>query len=194
MPVRAMATGGVVTRPTLALIGEAGPEAVVPLPDYQYGGAPDPDLSAHLGNAPGADATPPTPSHEEIAAYIQQAARARGIDPNAALQVALHEGTNPATHRFDSPAQEAQFNTGRSWWPFQLHYGGAGYEQYGTTAGLGNDFTADTGIQPGDPRAWREATDYALDKAISNPSGWAQWYGSKPAKVAARQGLPARRG
>jgi hypothetical protein len=31
MPVRAMATGGVVTEPTLALIGEAGPEAVVPL-------------------------------------------------------------------------------------------------------------------------------------------------------------------
>jgi hypothetical protein len=31
MPVQAMATGGVVTQPTLALIGEAGPEAVVPL-------------------------------------------------------------------------------------------------------------------------------------------------------------------
>jgi SLT domain-containing protein len=26
-----MATGGIVTRPTLALIGEAGPEAVIPL-------------------------------------------------------------------------------------------------------------------------------------------------------------------
>jgi len=26
-----MATGGIVTRPTLAMIGEAGPEAVVPL-------------------------------------------------------------------------------------------------------------------------------------------------------------------
>jgi hypothetical protein len=32
-----MASGGVVTQPTLALIGEAGPEAVVPLADYQYG-------------------------------------------------------------------------------------------------------------------------------------------------------------
>ena len=31
MPVPAMASGGIVTRPTLALIGESGPEAVVPL-------------------------------------------------------------------------------------------------------------------------------------------------------------------
>lgn len=31
--IRALATGGIVTRPTLALIGEAGPEAVVPLKD-----------------------------------------------------------------------------------------------------------------------------------------------------------------
>jgi hypothetical protein len=183
-----MASGGIVTEPTLALIGEAGPEAVVPLSQYQP--PPDPDLSARLGNAPGPDATPATPSHEEIVAYIQQAAKARGIDPNAALQVALHEGTNPATHRFDSPAQEAQFNTGKSWWPYQLHYGGQGYEQFGTTAGLGNDFTARTGAMPGDPRAWREATDFALDQAIANPKGWAQWYGSVPAKVAPRQGLP----
>jgi hypothetical protein len=37
--IRAMAEGGLVTRPTLALIGEAGPEAVVPLssaPDYGF--------------------------------------------------------------------------------------------------------------------------------------------------------------
>jgi SLT domain-containing protein len=31
LPVPAMANGGIVTGPTLALIGEAGPEAVVPL-------------------------------------------------------------------------------------------------------------------------------------------------------------------
>src|SRR5690606_17465374 len=35
--VPAMASGGIVTRPTLALIGEAGPEAVVPL-DRGIGG------------------------------------------------------------------------------------------------------------------------------------------------------------
>ena len=31
LPVPALAKGGIVTKPTLALIGEAGPEAVVPL-------------------------------------------------------------------------------------------------------------------------------------------------------------------
>jgi hypothetical protein len=35
-PIVPMAGGGIVTQPTLALIGEAGPEAVVPLADYQY--------------------------------------------------------------------------------------------------------------------------------------------------------------
>lgn len=34
----ALAAGGIVTRPTLAMIGEAGPEAVVPLSRYQRGG------------------------------------------------------------------------------------------------------------------------------------------------------------
>src|SRR5215471_9319938 len=43
-PVRAMASGGIVTQPTVALIGEAGPEAVVPLND--------PSLTAHLGGVP----------------------------------------------------------------------------------------------------------------------------------------------
>lgn len=33
--VHPMADGGIVTQPTMALIGEQGPEAVVPLPDYQ---------------------------------------------------------------------------------------------------------------------------------------------------------------
>jgi hypothetical protein len=201
--IPAMAKGGIVTRPTLALIGEAGPEAVVPLGQYQYGGpdpgvaahltgppAADPDLTARLTGEPPAPPAPATPSHDEIVAYIRQAAQARGIDPNAALQVALHEGTNPLTHRFDSPAEQGTFSTGRSWWPYQLHYGGPGYEQYGTVAGLGNDFTARTGIEPGDPNAWQASTDFALDQAIANPRGWAQWYGSGPAKVAPRQGLP----
>jgi hypothetical protein len=183
-PIVPFASGGIVTKPTLALIGEAGPEAVVPLPNYQ---PPDADLQTHLGNA-----APPT--HDEIVAYIRDAAQQRGIDPNTAVAVALHEGTNPATGRFDSPAEQGSFPTGKSWWPFQLHYGGAGtpYEQYGSVAGMGNDFTAKTGWQPGDPRAWKDATDYALDQAVANPGGWSQWYGSIPAKVAARQGLPRR--
>lgn len=155
---------------------------------------PDPDLTTHLGGEPMTPPTPQPPTHDEIVAYIRQAAVARGIDPEVALRVALHEGTNPKTGRFDSPAEEARFDTGRSWWPFQLHYGGKGtpYEQYGSKAGMGNDFSAATGFEPGDPSAWQASTDYALDQAIASPSGWALWYGSRPAKVAPRQGLPRR--
>ena len=34
---QALAAGGVVTRPTYALVGEQGPEAVIPLRDYDAG-------------------------------------------------------------------------------------------------------------------------------------------------------------
>jgi hypothetical protein len=36
--IPAMASGGIVTRPTLGMIGEGGPEAVVPLDEYEGGG------------------------------------------------------------------------------------------------------------------------------------------------------------
>jgi hypothetical protein len=168
-----MAGGGVVTQPTLALIGEAGPEAVVPLTP-----SPTPPLRA----ADAADRGQPTP--DEINMYIADAAAKRGIDPGTALAVAYHEGT--ATGQ---PNARGTFATGSSWWPFQLHYGGPGYEQFGTVAGLGNDFTAQTGYQPGDPRAWQAATDFALDTVLHR--GWyPTFYGSVPAKVAPTQGLP----
>jgi hypothetical protein len=169
MSIPAMAGGGVVTQPTVALIGEAGPEAVVPLTPSRPADAID------RGQ----------PTTDEINQYIAAAAQQRGIDPGTALAVAFHEGTASG-----QPNARGTFATGSSWWPFQLHYGGAGYEQYGTTPGLGNDFTAQTGWQPGDPRAWRAATDYALDVALQR--GWyPTFYGSVPAGVAPRQGLPA---
>ena len=184
--IPAMASGGIVTQPTVALIGEAGPEAVVPLADYQY------QQPNYFAGTPDQQAPPPA-SHEDIVAYIRQAAVARKIDPDVALAVALHEGTNPATGRFDNPAQEAVFPTGRSYWPYQLHYGGAStpYAQWGGTAGLGNDFTRKTGYQPGDPAAWQPAVDFALDTALQR--GWyPTFYGSQPAKVTTWQGIPRR--
>jgi len=168
-PIPAMAGGGVVTQPTLALIGEQGPEAVVPL------STPSRPADAMDRGQPTAD---------EINQYIAAAAAQRGIDPGTALAVAFHEGSAAG-----QPNTRATFPTGSSWWPFQLHYGGPGYEQYGTVAGLGNDFTAKTGWQPGDPRAWQAATDFALDTAVQR--GWyPTFYGSVPAGVTARQGLP----
>jgi hypothetical protein len=178
--IPAMAEGGVVTQPTVALIGEQGPEAVVPL-------APTPTPQESLERIGGTIANPSSiaPQGTEIQQYIEQSARARGIDPVTALSVAYNEGG------LTNPAARGTFKTGSSWWPFQLHYGGPGYEQYGTTAGMGNEFTAQTGYQPGDPAAWRASVDFALDQALKR--GWYPgWYGSVPAHVSQWQGLPGR--
>lgn len=204
--IPAFAEGGIVTQPTVALVGEAGPEAIVPLnPDSQGQTAYDllaQQQAAHQALAmselrqgergeyptPTPRGADPAASADQIAAYIRQAAASRGIDPDVAMAVALHEGFGTG-----QPAQEARFSTGRSWWPFQLHYGGAGtpYAAWGGTAGLGNEFTAATGWQPGDPRAWQDSIDFALDTALRR--GWfPTWYGSVPAGVGPRQGLPTR--
>src|SRR4029450_11753962 len=109
-----------------------------------------------------------------------QAAAARGIDPDIALTVAQREGGFEAARR-------GTFKTGSSWWPFQLHYGGKGYEHLGNVAVMGNQFTAQTGFEPGDPNAWQAATDYALDQA--KKSGWGQWYGAKAQGITGFAGI-----
>lgn len=106
----------------------------------------------------------------EIEDFIRDAARKRGIDPDIAVRVARSEGG------VDEPARRGTFETGSSWWPFQLHYGGKGYEHFGTVAGMGNGFTELTGWQPGDPNAWRDSVRYALNRAKA--SGWGAWYGA----------------
>jgi hypothetical protein len=105
-----------------------------------------------------------------VEAYIRDAAAIRGIDPNVAVRVANAEGGTDVARR-------GTFETGSSWWPFQLHYGGKGYEHLGDVAGMGNTFTAATGFAVGDPTAWKAATDYALDRVAT--SGWGDWYGAK---------------
>jgi len=118
----------------------------------------------------------------QIADYITKVAMQLGIDPIAALKVAQHEGGT------DEPAKRGTFATGSSWWPFQLHYGGAGYEYLGTQAGMGNDFTRQTGWSPGDPAAWKDSIDFALKHAAKY--GWGAWYGRVPAGVGAWEGIP----
>jgi murein DD-endopeptidase MepM/ murein hydrolase activator NlpD len=119
---------------------------------------------------------------DDVAGYIRSAAAKRGIDPDIAIKVAQSEGGL-------EPAKRGTFKTGSSWWPFQLHYGGKGYERFGDVAGMGNSFTAQTGYQPGDPAAWRAATDYALDAAAKN--GWGAWYGARNVGITGRQGIGA---
>ena len=96
----------------------------------------------------------------------------RGIDPAVSEAAWNTEGGLTEAARlgdFSGPP----WYSGKSWWAAQLHYGGEGYESFGRTAGMGNSFTAKTGWQPGDPRAWRDALRYALDAVKAG--GWGPW-------------------
>lgn len=117
----------------------------------------------------------------EMAAYIAQAAKQRGIDPGIALKVAKAEGLRPDTW------QSTVIREGRqepSYGPFQLLVGGG---DTGFPEGLGNEFQKATGLDPSDPANWRKAVDFALDTA--GKKGWGQWYGAKAAGVDTMQGI-----
>jgi hypothetical protein len=114
--------------------------------------------------------------------FCRSEATRRGITGDIAVWVANSEGK-----LLTPEGQTGKFSTGWSFWAFQLHYGGAGYERFGTTAGMGNSFTALTGWQPGDPLAWRDAMRYALDEA--RRGGWGPWYGAKAIGVTGFYGI-----
>ena len=122
------------------------------------------------------------PDHTaEIEGFIRDASTKRGIQAPVSIKVAKSEGGT------DEYAKRGTFSTGSSWWPFQLHYGGAGYEHFGNVAGMGNGFTVLTGWQPGDPAAWRDSIRYALNRAKAN--GWGAWYGAAAVGVARWDGI-----
>lgn len=117
----------------------------------------------------------------EYEAFIRAEAARRGISPDVAVWVANSEGG------VTEPARRGTFATGSSWWAYQLHYGGAGYEHLGNVAGMGNDFTRVTGWQPGDPSAWRDAARWALD--LARAGGWGPWDGAKAIGVTGFYGI-----
>ena len=69
--IPALADGGIVTGPTLALIGEAGPEAVVPLDRYNGGGM---NITVNAGLV-----STPDQIGQEIIQAIQKAQRRSGV-------------------------------------------------------------------------------------------------------------------
>jgi hypothetical protein len=154
--------------------GPSGGDAGSWINDYLNGGFP---------GGGGVDPMNPNASPEEIRAFVSAQSQLRGIDPMTALTVVSGEGGL-------EPARRGTFSTGSSWWPFQLHYGGSGYEYLGNQAGMGNDFTAKTGWQPGDPRAWGASTIYALD--VAKRQGWGPpggWYGAHKAGITGFSGI-----
>ena len=127
-------------------------------------------FSAINGNMSGQGAGPMNltgamPANDEVSSYIVQAARARGIDPNIALQVARSEGLNKYVGDDNS-----------SFGPYQLHYGGVA-KGGNAVAGLGDEFTKQTGLDARDPKTVKQQIDFALDRAKSG--GWSPWHGWK---------------
>jgi hypothetical protein len=106
-------------------------------------------------------------------AYIRQAARERGIDPDVAVRVARFEGLRENT--WQSYVMQP-YGRERSYGPFQLHVAPKGRPQ-----GLGNAFIRQTGLDPSDPATWRQGVDFALNSALR--SGWGPWFGAGKAGV-----------
>ena len=118
---------------------------------------------------------------KEIEDFIRDAAIKRGIDPGVAIRVAKSEGG------VDQYCAVGRFDTGWSFWPFQLHIGGPGYEHYGTVAGMCNGFIKLTGWKENTDPPWRDSIRYALNRAKA--SGWGAWYGAAHVGIAQWEGI-----
>ena len=117
------------------------------------------------------------PDREAMTAYIMEAAKKRGIDPEVAVAVARSEGLNadPSDGWQSNVVKNGQRE--RSYGPFQLYMDG----------GLGNEFMSSTGFDPRDPKTWMHQVDFALDHASKN--GWGAWYGARDTGIGNMAGI-----
>jgi hypothetical protein len=115
-------------------------------------------------------------SRQEIAEFIKQEAVKRGIDPAVALAVAKSEGLDTYTG-----------DKGTSHGPFQLHYRSniPGL----SSAGLGDEFTRQTGLDARDPKTVKEQIKFSLDQA--KKTGWGPWHGAAKIGITGKQGIGA---
>jgi hypothetical protein len=120
-------------------------------------------------------------ANPQIVDYIRKAAIARGIDPEVALRVAEAEALNV----FDPSKPDLGGDDRSSFGMYQLHYGGRSKKM--PNPGLGDEFTAKTGLDASDPSTWKQQVDFSLDWAKKN--GWGPWMGAKRIGIAPRQGL-----
>lgn len=126
--------------------------------------------SAPSGSAAGSAGASAGSSPQQVSAYIKAKATALGfVNPSIPIAVWTGEGgvTGSGPGDFNTNGKPSSFG------PYQLHYGGLG--QPHSAAGLGDDFTAQTKIKPGDPRFERASIDFALTWAKSH--GWSYFHG-----------------
>ena len=111
--------------------------------------------------------------------YIRKAALARGIDPNVAVKAMRGEGLAPGVWQsnFKQP-----YGRERSYGAMQLHVA-----PEGARPGMGNDFVRDTGLNPADPKNYKQMIDYGLDNVVKK--GWGPWYGAKAQGITGMMGV-----
>jgi hypothetical protein len=110
-----------------------------------------PDQIGSSGAIPGASA-------KDVDAYTRQVAQGYGIDPDVASKILAQESSYGQTRQ---PG-----DNGTSFGPFQLHFAPDG-------KAMGDQFRRDTGLDPRDPRTWKQQVDYAMMKA--SQEGWTPW-------------------
>jgi hypothetical protein len=111
-------------------------------------------------------------SPAEVGQYIKAKASALGyVNPSIPVAVWTAEGgvTDSGPGDYNTNGRPSSFG------PFQLHYGGLGSPH--SASGLGDTFTTNTGIRPGDPRFERASIDFAL--ATAKAGGWGPWHAWK---------------
>jgi hypothetical protein len=120
----------------------------------------------------------------EMEQFVREEAVKRGIDPDIAVRVAESEALNA----FDPDKPDRGGDEGSSFGLYQLHYKGMSPSM--PNAGLGDEFTARTGLDARDPSTWKEQVKFSLDWAGKN--GWGSWMGAKKAGIPDFAGISGR--
>jgi hypothetical protein len=134
-------------------------------PNAPNQGGPDPnappkETGATVGapDTVGTSGAIPGVSGKQVDDYTRQVAQGYGIDPDVASKILGQESSYGQARR---PG-----DNGTSFGPFQLHFAPDGNA-------MGDQFRRDTGLDPRDPRTWKQQIDYAMMKASTE--GWTPW-------------------
>jgi hypothetical protein len=117
----------------------------------------------------------------DLESIVRDSAARYGIDPDTAVRVAMSEGGLSEGAR---PG-----DSGSSFGPFQLHYGDVA-SGGNAVSGLGDAFTAATGLDARDPNNAAAAIDYALSNVTK--SGWGPFHGAARVGIGPMDGIGGR--
>ena len=133
--------------------------------DPNQQGGPDPNAPPKESGAPvgspdsvGSSGAIPGVSGKQVDDYTRQVAQGYGINPDVASKILAQESSYGQARK---PG-----DNGTSFGPFQLHFAPDGNA-------MGDQFYRDTGLDPRDPRTWKQQIDYAMMKASTE--GWKPW-------------------